>query len=45
VAPFKTDFASHESYCLVYPNDKADDPKLRRFREWLVEEAGRSGTL
>lgn len=44
VAPFKTDFASHESYCLVYPNDKADDPKLRRFREWLVEEAGRSGT-
>lgn len=29
-------------YYLVYPERAADDPKVRAFREWVLEEAGKS---
>ncbi len=42
VRPFKKDFAPSRSYHLVYPPDAMDQPQLKAFRDWVVEEAGQS---
>ena len=42
VAPFTQTIAQGLSYYLVYPPDRAQQPKIRILREWLTESAGRS---
>ncbi|WP_306440293.1 transcriptional regulator GcvA [Methylobacterium sp. WL64] len=39
VVPFETEYVSDQNYCLVYPDSKANDVRLNRFRSWLAEEA------
>lgn len=36
VAPFQVEVPSHSGYYLVYPQDRANDPKLEAFRDWLL---------
>jgi LysR family glycine cleavage system transcriptional activator len=43
VAPFAQTIDQGLSYCLVYPPDRAQQPKIRILREWLVESARRQG--
>lgn len=40
VRPFGEDFTPSRSYHLVYPPDAMDQPQLKAFRDWIVEEAG-----
>jgi LysR family transcriptional regulator, glycine cleavage system transcriptional activator len=39
VAPFKQTIDQGLSYYLVYPPDRAQQPKIRILREWLIESA------
>ncbi|MGB3291261.1 MAG: transcriptional regulator GcvA [Burkholderiaceae bacterium] len=39
VVPLPKPFYSGDSYCLVYPPSKRNDPKLEQFRRWLISEA------
>jgi LysR family glycine cleavage system transcriptional activator len=39
VKPFATTRRSHHPFYLVYPEAKARDPRVRTFRDWLLEEA------
>ena len=32
------------AYFLVYPQSTADDPRIVAFREWLLDEAGKTQT-
>jgi DNA-binding transcriptional LysR family regulator len=41
VAPFTQTIAQGLSYYLVYPPDRAEQPKIRILREWLTESAAR----
>lgn len=45
LALFDDRFVSRDSYCLVYPEAKRDDPKVARFRNWLVEETAAASKL
>ena len=38
--PFKTVVREQRSYWLVYPQRRAQSPKIAAFREWLLREAG-----
>ncbi|WP_193748290.1 LysR substrate-binding domain-containing protein [Leisingera sp. ANG-M1] len=40
IRPFSGDFTPSRSYHLVYPPDAMDQPQLKAFRDWIVEEAG-----
>lgn len=40
VAPFKLTIAQGVSYHLVYPPDRAQQPKIRILRDWLTAAAG-----
>lgn len=42
VAPFKQTIDQGLSYYLVYPPDRAQQPKIRILREWLIESARRT---
>lgn len=42
IRPFEQDFTPSRSYHLVYPPDAMDQPQLKAFRDWIVEEAGLS---
>lgn len=44
VVPLPTPFISGDSYCLVYPPSKRNDPKLEQFRRWLISEANATAT-
>jgi hypothetical protein len=35
------DFVSGQSYHLIYPEHKADEPVLKAFRDWVLAEAAR----
>ena len=41
VAPFTQTIDQGLSYYLVYPPDRAEQPKIRILRQWLTESAGR----
>ncbi|HPW06929.1 MAG TPA: LysR substrate-binding domain-containing protein [Burkholderiaceae bacterium] len=43
VAPFAQTIEQGLSYYLVYPPDRAQQPKIRILREWLTESAKKSG--
>lgn len=43
VQPFATTIEQGIGYYLVYPPDRAQQPKIRILREWLVESAQRHG--
>lgn len=42
VQPFDGAYVGRDAYCLVYPAEKRNDPKIELFRRWLAEEAKRS---
>ena len=42
VAPFTQTIDQGLSYYLVYPPDRAQQPKIRILRQWLTESAGRT---
>jgi len=42
IRPFTDDFRPSRSYHLVYPQEVMDQPQMRAFRDWIVEEAGQS---
>jgi LysR family glycine cleavage system transcriptional activator len=46
VQPFELGIkvSSEFAYFLVYPQSTADDPRIIAFREWLLEEAGKTKT-
>jgi len=41
VRPFAPDIAQETAFCfyVVYPPDRADEPRVRAFRDWVMEEA------
>ena len=39
VCPFDTPLATGAAYYVVYPQGALNDPKVRAFRDWLMEEA------
>jgi DNA-binding transcriptional LysR family regulator len=41
--PFATTIEQGIGYYLVYPPDRAQQPKIRILREWLMESARRLG--
>ncbi|NOD95076.1 LysR family transcriptional regulator [Ruegeria sp. HKCCD4884] len=43
IRPFDNDFAPSRSYHLVYPSDAIEQPQLKAFRDWIVQEAGQNG--
>lgn len=43
VVPFEADFASECVYYLVYPEARAEQPKIAAFRDWLLEAAAADG--
>ena len=43
VIPFRDAAVRSRSYWLVYPEAKRDQPALRAFREWLLDEVRRTG--
>ena len=38
IRPFATEISARAAYHLVYPTEEEDRPKVRKFREWLLEE-------
>jgi LysR family glycine cleavage system transcriptional activator len=44
VAPFDTVLPREFAYYLVYPQNRANDPNVAVFREWLLAEAAESGS-
>lgn len=40
IRPFREAFTPSRSYHLVYPPDAMDQPQLKAFRDWILEEAG-----
>ena len=42
VLPFAQDFTPSRSYHLVYPPGAMDQPQLKAFRDWIIEEAGQN---
>lgn len=39
IIPFETELPSESGYYLVYPEDRADDPHVTIFRDWILSEA------
>lgn len=44
VSPFDLTLSLGTSYHIVYPQGALNDPKVRAFRDWLMEEAAREGS-
>ena len=42
IRPFDEDFMPSRSYHLVYPKNAMDQPQLKSFRDWIMEEAGQN---
>lgn len=40
VRPFSGEFTPSRSYHLVYPPNAMDQPQLKAFRNWIIDEAG-----
>lgn len=43
VSPFDLRLSTGSAYYVVYPQGALNDPKVRAFRDWLLQEAGREG--
>ncbi len=41
VSPFDLRLSTGSAYHIVYPQGALNDPKVRTFRDWLLQEAGR----
>lgn len=44
IQPFKGAFTPSRSYHLVYPPDAMEQPQLKAFRDWIMDEAGHTGS-
>ena len=42
VTPFDIALPSESAYYLIYPEERADNPKLVAFREWLLGEVAKT---
>ena len=42
VLPFAIDLPSSSAYYLVYPEERKDDPRIGKFRDWLLAEVAQS---
>lgn len=45
IRPFTETFTPSRSYHLIYPPGAMQQPQLRAFREWILEEAGSTRSL